>query len=796
MEKISRPRWDTPAVLLLLGLVLSASLRLVVTNWTSGLNLVPLLVLLAFPLGLLLGMSRFRTWLAALLGLGYSLLLLPGLLAGMLYEKVAWLERFSGLAGRLVLSLDLFFHKKPVQDTFLFVLLATLIFWTVSLLAGYHWARHRRLLPALLPVWVLILAIQVYDNYQNNRIIFIILCMFFSLLLLGRRFILEKRLYWQQQHIRYSAESSRQLTLYLLIFTSLIILLTWAIPISNTPVNAMQVLWDRISQPWQSARKDLGNAVAGLQGSTSPATNDFYNADLFKLGQRAILGDSVIFQVKLPDLHHEIPYYWRARVFDQYANGQWSTSPASSQEVLPDRSFFELNEGSTTQPSTFTFSLLQGRISTLLTPAQTTSVSRPVFLTYFQTDVTSLDPLLLRSRAVIQAGESYQVQAFISNPTQAELRLALGDYPDWVKRHYLQLPANLAPRIRNLATQLTADQPTEYDRAQAITTYLRREIRYSQVVPRPPLGADLLEWFLFDYKQGYCNYYATAEVVLLRSAGIPARLVVGFAQGQLDLKEKDLAHILQKDAHAWPEVWFPGIGWVAFEPTVSQPAILRPAGQSPLPGPAGSVTPLVHPEPEGTGTARPLPTEPETGQVTPLPTPEAAGAAAQAPAFVIWGFSFLVLALVIVLVWRSRRLRATIPTPLPVLLRDRFERNTWQVPAWLQRWADRASRSPVQRAFTVVWTSLRRLGKPARASLTPQQACTELAALLPSVSTEINLLCREYQKSTFSRQAGDADLSRQASRTIRRETNHLLRRTWSTRLKARFTRPKGRRPAG
>ena len=772
-----------PAALLLVGLILCAALRLVVTNWTSDLNVVPLLVLLAFPLGLLLGMSRFRAWLAALLGLGYSLVLVPWMLASMLYEQVAWLERLAGMGGRLVSSLGLFLQRKPVQDTFLFVLLAALIFWIVSLLAGYHWARHRRLMPALLPIWALMLAIQVYDNFQNNRIIFIILCMFFSLLLLGRRFILEKRLFWQQHHIRYSAESSRQLTLFLLIFASLIILLTWAIPVSNTPVNAMQVLWDRISQPWQSARKDLGNAVAGLQGSSSPATNDFYNADLFKLGQRAILGDSAIFQVKLPALPHTVQYYWRARVFDQYANGQWSSSPASSQELLPNQPHLGSDENPDLTPSEFSFSLLQGRISTLLTPAHPTWISRPVELTFFQTEGASLDPLSLRSRAVIRAGESYQVEAFITNPTQADLRQAGDEFPDWVKRHYLQLPGNLAPRVRNLAIQLTADQPSEFDEAQAITSYLRREIRYSQVVSRPPLGADLLEWFLFDYKQGYCNYYATSEVILLRAAGIPARLVVGFAQGQLDPKNKDLALILQKNAHAWPEAYFPGIGWVAFEPTVSQPAILRPAGELPTPGAGGSVTPLAHLETEGTSTARALPTEAGEGQATPLATLEGASSATQAPAFIFWVFGLLILSLAIYLVWRSNRLRATIPTPLPVLLRDRFERNAWQVPAWLQRWANLAVRTPIQRAFAVVWSSLRHLGQPARAWLTPQQACSELAVLLPSASLEIEQLCREYHRSMFSRQVGDVMLARQASRVIHRETNRRLVRTLITRLK-------------
>jgi len=76
-------------------------------------------------------------------------------------------------------------------------------------------------------------------------------------------------------------------------------------------------------------------------------------------------------------------------------------------------------------------------------------------------------------------------------------------------------------------------------------------------------------------KQGFCNYYATAEVILLRSVGIPARLAVGYAQGD-NVDDPLLYTVRQRDAHAWPEVYFPGVGWVEFEPTASQPTLVRP----------------------------------------------------------------------------------------------------------------------------------------------------------------------------------------------------------------------------
>jgi transglutaminase-like putative cysteine protease len=86
-----------------------------------------------------------------------------------------------------------------------------------------------------------------------------------------------------------------------------------------------------------------------------------------------------------------------------------------------------------------------------------------------------------------------------------------------------------------------------------------------------------MEWFLFDEQTGFCNYYATAQVLMLRSLGIPARFVVGYAQGEYDPQTKTYT-VRKKDSHAWPEVYFIDYGWMPFEPTVDQPALIRPLG--------------------------------------------------------------------------------------------------------------------------------------------------------------------------------------------------------------------------
>ena len=116
------------------------------------------------------------------------------------------------------------------------------------------------------------------------------------------------------------------------------------------------------------------------------------------------------------------------------------------------------------------------------------------------------------------------------------------------------------------APEITATAPpTPYDRAVAIETALRR-LPYTLNVPTPPAGREVTSWFLFDLKQGYCDYFATAMVVLARLNGIPARLAIGYSMGQLDPERGEYV-VTEMDAHSWPELYFPGQGWIPFEPT-------------------------------------------------------------------------------------------------------------------------------------------------------------------------------------------------------------------------------------
>ena len=119
---------------------------------------------------------------------------------------------------------------------------------------------------------------------------------------------------------------------------------------------------------------------------------------------------------------------------------------------------------------------------------------------------------------------------------------------------------------------------TPYDKATAIEAWLRANVVYDDQTPAPPQDQDGVAYVL-AVKRGYCDYYASAMVVMLRSLGVPARVAVGYAQGQYD-SVNGVYHVTEKDSHSWVEVFFPKYGWVEFEPTASQPLIANraPAG--------------------------------------------------------------------------------------------------------------------------------------------------------------------------------------------------------------------------
>lgn len=225
----------------------------------------------------------------------------------------------------------------------------------------------------------------------------------------------------------------------------------------------------------------------------------------------------------------------------------------------------------------------------------------------------------------IARNDDYKVVSLVSDASEDDLRLASNDYDRWLRDRYLRLPARVPNRVRDLAEEIivNANALNTFDQAKAIEAYLRDQnnYKYSTQIAQPPANVDRTDWFLFESKEGYCEYYASAMVVMLRHLQIPARLATGYAPGTYDASLKKYV-VKESAAHAWVEVYFPGYGWIEFEPTPSQASVNR----DPIP-PADTTEPT--PEP----TVAPSPTprddnnrDPENNPVQPTPTTPSGGA--------------------------------------------------------------------------------------------------------------------------------------------------------------------------
>jgi hypothetical protein len=172
----------------------------------------------------------------------------------------------------------------------------------------------------------------------------------------------------------------------------------------------------------------------------------------------------------------------------------------------------------------------------------------------------------IRLPDALQPGFTYSVASLRPNFDPQLLRRASTEYPAYITHRYLQLPDNISQRTRNLAGRLTTNHNNPYDKVLALNSHLLAEYRYNFFPPPHPPGAEVVDTFLFEDKEGICEQYVTALVVMARSLGIPARLTTGYGAGAYN-PITNYYEVRLSDAHSWAEVYFPGYGWVPFDPT-------------------------------------------------------------------------------------------------------------------------------------------------------------------------------------------------------------------------------------
>jgi protein-glutamine gamma-glutamyltransferase len=334
---------------------------------------------------------------------------------------------------------------------------------------------------------------------------------------------------------------------------------------------------------------DGGVMNPGLPADPGDGAIDFSSggypgfSDVVDLRARGRLSDELAFRVRAQQ-----PALWRAEVFDRYEASAWTitddeTVPLAqdgdglSYAVPGDISSRNDAAGVDSSKVVQTFYIDAGQPNVLFAA----STARQV---YFPSAGLRVDAAgSIRSPILLDEGLVYSVVSEVPLTQEWQLRTATGRVPARLEP-YLQLPADLPGRVGDLADRITADRSTVLGRVEAVQSWLQANTRYDLEVPRDPPGVDAVDHFLFETKRGYCEQIASSMAVMLRTLGIPARLVTGYGPGQRN-PLTGYFEVKQSDAHAWLEVFYPGVGWVQYDPTFGVPEAAPGAASRFLAGP-------------------------------------------------------------------------------------------------------------------------------------------------------------------------------------------------------------------
>jgi protein-glutamine gamma-glutamyltransferase len=261
---------------------------------------------------------------------------------------------------------------------------------------------------------------------------------------------------------------------------------------------------------------------------------------------------------------------WRGVALGRFDGKRWS-NPLERRALLPERDGVFHLEGAQPLRVKPRFRLPQLRYHVLMEPVGL----NVFFLAPIATNIAGHYRVLSVDTAGSVTSEDQPIGVYdgysdVALPDAAQLRAANGEIPAQAARQYLQLP-KLDARIAQLAARvsLSSGAGSRYDQAVALEQYLRTTYGYTLQLPSTP-PADPVADFLFNRKRGHCEYFASALAVMLRTQGIPSRLVNGFHNGEFN--DLTSSYIVRgSNAHTWVEAYFPPYGWVDFDPTPPDP---------------------------------------------------------------------------------------------------------------------------------------------------------------------------------------------------------------------------------
>lgn len=624
-------------------------------------------------------------------------------------------------------------------DPLVFGLLVSLLLWVLSYNAIWYSLRSPSLARVLLPPSALLFVNYLFASQEVAPREYAILYLLLALLLVARA-------QWESRTFRWRRSGFRiqpVLQIQNLVAAAAITVLALFIA-SQAPTRDMQTQLDEFQDFLQQdpiqRMGEVFTRLVNVGDWEGTATTDYYGGDSLQLGGSIRLGEQEVFWV---NAERDRRYYWRSRVYEIYDGRRWSadvTTRLSTRRELELTGTALTGQARVSVPQTYTLALEANRL--IYAAPQPAYVSIPTIsdLRYIGGGEEEVNLSVIRPDRVLRRGARYEVLSSMSTASANQLRAAGENYSDWLANALLSSPT-VTERTRQLAAAITEGMDNAYDMARAIENWLRRNITYDENISAPPAGTEAVDWFLFEMRAGYCTYSATAMVTLLRTLGIPSRLAAGFAQGEYD---ETAGHFIvrEKDAHTWVEVYFPGYGWVEFEPTSAQEPISRtddPAQRLPtataLPSPTPSETPLPTSTPPPSETPSATPDDPSwTPPPTRLPSPSPVPSATMTATAVI------------------------LPTPIPPfpqapspplpppLLDSLFDGFVLVVGAiisgllllllllfayWWWEWRGMKGLSPVSRAFSRLERYVSLIGLRLRPSATTEERRSQIVSELP-----------------------------------------------------------------
>jgi len=547
-------------------------------DWAEGLAILQWVILASLAIGLILAKSRLPGFVAHLLSLISGTACVTFSIGTLLPFTLSWREKLLNLAERLTTWLLTALGEESSFDSLIFVLTLAMLFWLLSYLCAWFTFRSHRIWGVIIPSGIAMLANLYYG--PPHLVIYLIGYLFCALLLIVRSNVFAQEEEWQKARVGYQPEIGFDFLRYGALLSVIIVLFAWLVPTAAASPQFSLIL-DHFEGPWQEMQDHWRRLFASLNYQGQGNVNSF--GKIMTLSGPVSLGNTPIM-----DMQAERGYYWRAVVYDKYTGSGWVNTDDETLSLNANSSSLSLPQFELRREVTQTIRPLQSGMNLLFAASQPVRTSLPVKieLSYGPSSVAaSQGPSspaahisIVYSRSRLKKNQLYTVVSSVAWADVESLRSAGTDYPTWVTARYLQLPPTLTDRVHALAEEITKDYDNAFDKVTALEGYLRT-MPYNELISAPPPGRDGVDYFLFDSREGYCDYYASALAVMARAVGIPARLASGYTRGEYH-SESDVYRVRASDAHTWVEIYFPRYGWVEFEPTASQPLIVRPEPES------------------------------------------------------------------------------------------------------------------------------------------------------------------------------------------------------------------------